>query len=216
MPTQRDLNWAMQTARKLMEYAKRDPRILGTLFDQAMYSEGFRREARKALGHAPIEDPQANWEKLMYTPTKFKQTKDKTTHEMRDLTPEEKKQKIWRSIRLKNILGDLLGAVGAVGGTVTGMQAGQMEAAARNSATRRQKDIYGATMADRAAAASVPMLQGLSALLPTLSGLAANRFYQEAGDQRSAYLTALSDATFNNVNPPATYMHERRLIGKEE
>ena len=215
-----DLQWAYSIGDRLAQYLKNNPdngrQVISMLLERAMNAEGFRSEVQRKMGVNPVADPQANWEKLMYTPTKFKQIRDKKTGQMRDLTPDEKKKKIWNSIRMKGILGDVATGAGAIGGAIPAMMAGQLESNARNSATRRQKELYGATAADRAAAAAVPMFQGLSTLLPMLSGLVANRFYQEAGDQRNAYLTALSDATFNNIKPPASYMHERRLIGQEE
>lgn len=208
-----ELQWAMKVGgmieQMLQNNPKGGPRIISMMLERAMNAEGFEPLLKKKFGHDPVADPQANWERLMYTPTKFKKKKDGT-----ELTSEEKKNKVWNNIRLNNLLGDTFSAVGAIGGTIPAIMADQMDNTARASATRRQKDLYGETATGRAAAAASPMFRGLSALMPTLSGIAAHRFYQEAGDKRNAFLQALSDATFNNVTPPASYMHERRLAAE--
>lgn len=210
-----DASEAVKVARIIKKWADNGNNdLLASLFSQILADKKISNVAAQNMKRMPmVDDPQANWEKLMYTPQSFKQVKDKKTNEMRDLSDEEKRKKVWNSISFKNILGDIVSGAGVSGALLSNIPAAQMKSNARNSATDAQRQLYGATLSDRAAASSIPMFQALGGLSSALSGILANRLYQSAAEKRAAYLQALMDSEYNNMGIPGQYADARRKIG---
>lgn len=170
--------------------------------------KGILNRLKSAVGKQPIENPQANWEKLLYTPSVFGKNSEK-------LTDAQKKKKMWNSIQLKGALGDLVSGFGATGGAAFGALAGMAKGAANTSATQAQKNLYGATPADRFAASAIPIYSGLAALLPAISGIIANRYYQSKDEQTADYLRALMGAQYNNMEVPGMYADSWRKLQED-
>ena len=196
-------------AKLIQKWAESNPENFRDLFSIIMSNKGVADKVKHQVGHVGVDNPQENWEKLLYTPTSFKPKKDKDGNEI-PLTDEDKRKAVWNGIQFRNIGGDVAMGTGALGTALTNMKAQQLKGIARNSATDRQRELYGATPSDRAAAAAVPMYQALSALSSTISGLIANRFYQGAAERRAAYLQSLMDSEYNNMGMPGQYADARR------
>lgn len=203
----------LTVAKLIQKWAEANPENFGDLISILMSNKGMADKIRHMIGHVGVENPQENWEKLLYTPTTFKskkvKDKDGNVTEV-PLSDEEKRKAVWNGIQFRNIGGDVAMGTGALGTTLANMNAQQLKGAARNSASDRQRELYGATPTDRAAAAAVPMYQALSALSSTISGLIANRFYQGAAERRAAYLQSLMDSEYNNMGMPGQYADARR------
>lgn len=194
---------------------QQNPEMVSTLINAALQNNGIANIIKSQAGHVPMDNPQANWEKLLYTPTKFK------THKVKDaqgnevevpLSDEEKRNEIWKTIRLRNLLGDAASGVGGALSLLSNAKAQQMKGNAHNSASQRQRDLYGATPSDRAAAASVPMLQAIGGIESLVSGIIANRLYQSAADRKAAYLRALMGAEHNNMGTSGMYSDSWRKV----
>lgn len=196
-------------AKLIQKWAEANPENFRDLFSIIMSNKGVADKVKHQVGHVGVDNPQENWEKLLYTPTSFKPKKDKDGNEI-PLTDEEKRKAVWNGIQFRNIGGDVAMGTGALGTALANMNAQQMKGAARNSASDRQRELYGATPTDRAAAAAIPMYQALGALSSTISGLIANRFYQGAAERRAAYLQSLMDSEYNNMGMPGQYADARR------
>lgn len=196
-------------AKLIQKWAEANPENFRDLFSIIMSNKGVADKVKDQVGHVGVENPQENWEKLLYTPTSFKSKKDKDGNEI-PLTDEEKRKAVWNGIQFRNIGGDVAMGTGALGTALTNMKAQQLKGIARNSATDRQRELYGPTPSDRAAAAAIPMYQALGALSSTISGLIANRFYQGAAERRAAYLQSLMDSEYNNMGMPGQYADARR------
>lgn len=196
-------------AKTIEKWAEANPKNFRDLFSIIMGNKGVADKVKNQVGHVGVENPQENWEKLLYTPTSFKPKKDKDGNEI-PLTDEEKRKAVWNGIQFRNIGGDVAMGTGALGTALANMNAQQLKSSARNSASDRQRELYGATPTDRAAAAAIPMYQALSALSSTISGLIANRFYQGAAERRAAYLQSLMDSEYNNMGMPGQYADARR------
>lgn len=196
-------------AKLVQKWAESNPENFRDLFSIIMSNKGVADKVKHQVGHVGVDNPQENWEKLLYTPTSFKSKKDKDGNEI-PLTDEDKRKAVWRGIQFRNIAGDVAAGTGALGTALTNMKAQQLKGIARNSATDRQRELYGATPSDRAAAASIPMYQALSALSSTIGGLLANRFYQGRAERQRAYLQSLMDAEYNNMGMPGQYADARR------
>lgn len=194
----------LTVAKLIQKWAEANPENFRDLFSIVMSNKGVADKVKHQVGHVGVDNPQENWEKLLYTPTAFKSKDGK------ELSDEEKRKTVWDGIRLRNIGGDVAMGLGALGTALANMNAQQMKGAARNSASDRQRELYGATPTDRAAAAAIPMYQALGALSSTLSGLVANRFYQGAAERRAAYLQSLMDSEYNNMGMPGQYADARR------
>lgn len=199
----------LTVAKLIQKWAEANPENFRDLFSIIMSNKGVADKVKHQVGHVGVDNPQENWEKLLYTPTTFKPKTDKDGNEI-PLTDEEKRKAVWNGIQFRNIGGDVAMGTGALGTALANMNAQQMKSSARNSASDRQRELYGATPSDRAAAAAVPMYQALSALSSTISGLIANRFYQGAAERRAAYLQSLMDSEYNNMGMPGQYADARR------
>lgn len=194
----------LTVAKLIQKWAEANPENFSDLMSILLSNKGMADKIRHKVGHVGVDNPQENWEKLLYTPTTFKSKDGK------ELSDEEKRKTVWNGIRLRNIGGDVAMGTGALGTALANMNAQQMKSSARNSASDRQRELYGATPTDRAAAAAVPMYQALGALSSTISGLIANRFYQGAAERRAAYLQSLMDSEYNNMGMPGQYADARR------
>lgn len=203
MPTPSDAIKVATLIKKWADAGNNDK--LDAVFTSILQNKGIANKLKSQLGKQPVANPQANWEKLLYTPSKFGKNSEK-------LSDAQKKKKIWNSIQLKGVLGDLVSGLGATGGTIFGSLAGMAKGAANTSTTQEQKNLYGATPADRFAASAIPIYSGLAALLPTLSGIAANRFYQAKNEQQADYLRALMGAQYNNMEVPGMYADSWRKL----
>lgn len=199
----------LTVAKLIQKWAEANPENFRDLFSIIMSNKGVADKVKHQVGHVGVDNPQENWEKLLYTPTTFKPKTDKDGNEI-PLTDEEKRKAVWNGIQFRNIGGDVAMGTGALGTALANMNAQQMKSSARTSASDRQRELYGATPSDRAAAAAVPMYQALSALSSTISGLIANRFYQGAAERRAAYLQSLMDSEYNNMGMPGQYADARR------
>lgn len=200
-----DLNTAYQ----------QNPEMVATFISAALQNNGIADIIKGQAGHIPMENPQANWEKLLYTPTKFK------THKIKDdqgnekevpLSDEEKRNEIWKTIRLRNLLGDAASGIGGTLSLLSNAQAKGVSGYAHNSASQRQKELWGPTMSDRAAAASIPLLQAIGGIESLVSGIIANRLYQSAADRKAAYLRALMGAEHNNMDTSGMYSDSWRKV----
>lgn len=196
-------------AKLVQKWAESNPENFRDLFSIIMSNKGVADKVKHQVGHVGVDNPQENWEKLLYTPTSFKPKKDKDGNEI-PLTDEDKRKAVWRGIQFRNIAGDVATGTGALGTVLANMNAQQMKSSARNSASDRQRELYGVTPSDRAAAAAVPMYQALGALSSTIGELLANRFYQGAAERRAAYLQSLMDSEYNNMGMPGQYADARR------
>lgn len=203
MPTPSDAIKVATLIKKWADAGNSDK--LDAVFTSILQNKGIVNKLKGMLGKQPIANPQANWEKLLYTPSKFGKNSE-------NLTDEQKKKKLWNSIQAKNVWGDVLSGAGATGGAAFGALASMAKGAANTSATQAQKNLYGATPEDRFAASAIPMYSGLAALLPVLSGIAANRLYQNANEQRADYLRALMGAQYNNMDVPGMYADSWRKL----
>lgn len=196
-------------AKLIQKWAESNSENFRDLFSIILSNKGVADKIKHQIGHVGVDNPQENWEKLLYTPTTFKSKKDKDGNEI-PLTDEDKRKAVWNGIQFRNIGGDVAMGTGALGTVLANMKAQQLKGIARNSATDRQRELYGPTPSDRAAAAAIPMYQALSALSSTISGLIANRFYQGAAERRAAYLQSLMDSEYNNMGMPGQYADARR------
>lgn len=178
--------------------------LIDILVTNLLRDKGFMGNIKNKLGHVPIDNPQANWEKLMYVPTSFKGKKDKDGNEI-PLSDEEKRKAVWNSINKRNITGDALTMLGTTGSILANINANVIRNNARNSASDRQRELYGATPEDRAAASITPVYQGVANIEQLLTGIVANRLYQKAAERRAAYLRSLMGSEYNNMGVPGMY-----------
>lgn len=202
-------------AKLIQKWAEANPENFNDLFSIIMSNKGVADKVKHKVGHVGVENPQENWEKLLYTPTNFKATKkvkNKETGEVEEipLTDEDKRKAVWKGIQFRNIGGDVATGLGTGAAGLFNSKAQQLKGIAKNSATDRQRELYGPTPSDRAAAAAIPMYQWLSSLSATIGGLLANRFYQGAAERRAAYLQSLMDSEYNNMGMPGQYADARR------
>ena len=177
--------------------------LLQTFVDAITRDKSIAGMISKNLG--PIKNPQANWDKLMYYPTSFKKSNGKGK-----LSDEQKKKKVWNNIRLQNFFGDAMTGVGGALNLKNQALSRSLQQKANQSASDRQRELYGATPEDRAAASASPMLSALGNIEQLIFSLIANRAYQGAAEKRSAYLQAIMDAYNNNVGMSGTYADARR------
>lgn len=204
-------------AKLIQKWADANPENFSDLMSILMSNKGMADKIKHKVGHTGVDNPQENWEKLLYTPTTFKSktVKDENGNITEvPLSDEEKRKAVWNGIQFRNIGGDVAMGTGALGTALANMNAQQLKGSARNSASDRQRELYGATPTDRAAAAAVPMYQALSALSSTIGGLIANRFYQGAAERRAAYLQSLMDSEYNNMGMPGQYADARYKVTK--
>ena len=204
----------LTVAKLIQKWAEANPENFSDLMSILMSNKGMADKIKHKVGHVGVENPQENWEKLLYTPTTFKpkkvKDKDGNVTEV-PLSDEEKRKAVWNGIQFRNIGGDVAMGTGALGTAIFNAQAQAAKNMARADApSERQRELYGASPSERAAAASVPMYQALSALSSTIGGLIANRFYQGAAERRAAYLQSLMDAEYNNMGMPGQYADARR------
>lgn len=194
----------------LQNMAENDPVALNSLWDAALQHNGIAATLKGKL--KPLsENPQSNWEKLMYTPTSF--SKDKDGNELPD---DAKRKKVWNGISLRNIGGDIATGLGGTVGTLANAASQAMQNSANMSASQKQVDLYGATPSMRAAAASAPFIRGIGHIGELLSGITANRLYQAAAERRASYLQALMDSEYNNLGKvPGMYADSRRKLGNK-
>ena len=199
----------LAVAKLITKWAEANPENFRDLFAIVMSNKGVADKVKNQVGHTSVENPQENWEKLLYTPTSFKPKKDKDGNEI-PLTDEDKRKAVWRGIQFRNIGGDIsagLGNAAAAFFNAQGQAAKNLADATAPSA--RQQELYGASPSQRAAAATVPFTRMLAGLSSTIGGLLANRFYQGAAERRAAYLQSLMDSEYNNMGMPGQYADAR-------
>jgi len=199
----------LSVAKLIQKWAEANPENFRDLFSIIMSNKGVADKVKHQVGHVGVENPQENWEKLLYTPTTFKPKTDKDGNEI-PLTDEDKRKAVWNGIKFRNIGGDISMGLGTGAAGLFNAKAQQLKGIARNSATDSQRELYGPTPSDRAAAAAIPMYQWLGSLASTIGGLLANRFYQGAAERRAAYLQSLMDSEYNNMGMPGQYADARR------
>lgn len=191
----------MATTKDVLETMEKlsvtNPQAFQYIVEKLAQNSEAKKALQKAVGPVPIKNPQEGWEKLMYVPTTFKAKQDKDGNVV-ELSDEEKRKKVWDRIQRRNFAGDTASILGLVSNAILSAMAGASKGAAQTSASARQKELWGPTLSDRAAAASVPYYQHLGNLGTSIFGVLANRAYQKAAEQRAAYLQSLMDSEYNN------------------
>ena len=201
----------LRQAADVLTTCKQNPEMAQALIAVILQDKGMADIIKGQAGPIAVENPQENWEKLLYVPTKFKTSTDENGNEI-PLSEEEKRKQVWKTISFRNMLGDVVAALGGTGALFANKNAQQLQNNAKGSASQAQRDLYGPTLSDRAAAASVPMFNALSGLSSLISGIVANRLYQSAGERKAAYLRALMAAEHNNMGTSGMYSDTWRKV----
>lgn len=201
----------LRQAADVLNTCKQNPEMAQALIAVILQDKGMADIIKGQAGPIAVENPQENWEKLLYVPTKFKTSTDENGNEI-PLSEEEKRKQVWKTISFRNMLGDTVAALGGTGALVANKNAQQLQNNAKGSASQAQRDLYGPTLSDRAAAASVPMFNALSGISSLISGIVANRLYQSAGERKAAYLRALMAAEHNNMGTSGMYSDTWRKV----
>ena len=201
----------LRQAADVLTTCKQNPEMAQALIAVILQDKGMADIIKEQAGPIAVENPQENWEKLLYVPTKFKTSTDENGKEI-PLSEEEKRKQVWKTISFRNMLGDVVAALGGTGALIANKNAQQLQNNAKGSASQAQRDLYGPTLSDRAAAASVPMFNALSGLSSLISGIVANRLYQSAGERKAAYLRALMAAEHNNMGTSGMYSDTWRKV----
>lgn len=201
----------LRQAADVLTTCKQNPEMAQALIAVILQDKGMADIIKGQAGPIAVENPQENWEKLLYVPTKFKTSTDANGNEI-PLSEEEKRKQVWKTISFRNMLGDAVAALGGTGALIANKNAQQLQNNAKGSASQAQRDLYGPTLSDRAAAASIPMFNALSGLSSLISGIVANRLYQSAGERKAAYLRALMAAEHNNMGTSGMYSDTWRKV----
>lgn len=201
----------LRQAADVLTTCKQNPEMAQALIAVILQDKGMADIIKGQAGPIAVENPQENWEKLLYVPTKFKTSTDENGNEI-PLSEEDKRKQVWKTISFRNMLGDAVAALGGTGALLANKNAQQLQNNAKGSASQAQRDLYGPTLSDRAAAASVPMFNALSGLSSLISGIVANRLYQSAGERKAAYLRALMAAEHNNMGTSGMYSDTWRKV----
>ena len=201
----------LRQAADVLNTCKQNPEMAQALIAVILQDKGMADIIKGQAGPIAVENPQENWEKLLYVPTKFKTSTDENGNEI-PLSEEEKRKQVWKTISFRNMLGDTVAALGGTGALIANKNAQQLQNNAKGSASQAQRDLYGPTLSDRAAAASVPMFNALSGISSLISGIVANRLYQSAGERKAAYLRALMAAEHNNMGTSGMYSDTWRKV----
>lgn len=201
----------LRQAADVLTTCKQNPEMAQTLIAIILQDKGMADIIKGQAGPIAVENPQENWEKLLYVPTKFKTSTDDNGNEI-PLSEEDKRKQVWKTISFRNMLGDVAAGLGGTGALIANKNAQQLQNNAKGSASQAQRDLYGPTLSDRAAAASVPMFNALSGLSSLISGIVANRLYQSAGERKAAYLRALMAAEHNNMGTSGMYSDTWRKV----
>lgn len=201
----------LRQAADVLTTCKQNPEMAQALIAVILQDKGMADIIKGQAGPIAVENPQENWEKLLYVPTKFKTSTDENGNEI-PLSEEEKRKQVWKTISFRNMLGDAVAALGGTGALLANKNAQQLQNNAKGSASQAQRDLYGPTLSDRAAAASMPMFNALSGLSSLISGIVANRLYQSAGERKAAYLRALMAAEHNNMGTSGMYSDTWRKV----
>lgn len=201
----------LRQAADVLTTCKQNPEMAQALIAVILQDKGMADIIKGQAGPIAVENPQENWEKLLYVPTKFKTSTDENGKEI-PLSKEDKRKQVWKTISFRNMLGDAVAALGGTGALLANKNAQQLQNNAKGSASQAQRDLYGPTLSDRAAAASVPMFNALSGLSSLISGIVANRLYQSAGERKAAYLRALMAAEHNNMGTSGMYSDTWRKV----
>ena len=201
----------LRQAADVLTTCKQNPEMAQALIAVILQDKGMADIIKGQAGPITVENPQENWEKLLYVPTKFKTSTDENGNEI-PLSEEDKRKQVWKTISFRNMLGDAVAALGGTGALLANKNAQQLQNNAKGSASQAQRDLYGHTLSDRAAAASVPMFNALSGLSSLISGIVANRLYQSAGERKAAYLRALMAAEHNNMGTSGMYSDTWRKV----
>ena len=201
----------LRQAADVLNTCKQNPEMAQALVAVILQDKGMADIIKGQTGPIAVENPQENWEKLLYVPTKFKTSTDENGNEI-PLSEEEKRRQVWKTISFRNMIGDVVAALGGTGALVANKNAQQLQNNAKGSASQAQRDLYGPTLSDRAAAASVPMFNALSGISSLISGIVANRLYQSAGERKAAYLRALMAAEHNNMGTSGMYSDTWRKV----
>ena len=201
----------LRQAADVLTTCKQNPEMAQALIAVILQDKGMADIIKGQAGPIAVENPQENWEKLLYVPTKFKTSTDEEGNEI-SLSEEDKRKQVWKTINFRNMLGDAVAALGGTGAILANKNAQQMQNNAKGSASQAQRDLYGTTLSDRAAAASVPMFNALGGLSSLISGIVANRLYQSAGERKAAYLRSLMAAEHNNMGTSGMYSDTWRKV----
>lgn len=201
----------LRQAADVLTTCKQNPEMAQALIAVILQDKGMADIIKGQAGPIAVENPQENWEKLLYVPTKFKTSTDEEGNEI-PLSEEDKRKQVWKTISFRNMLGDAVAALGGTGAILANKNAQQLQNNAKGSASQAQRDLYGPTLSDRAAAASMPMFNALSGLSSLISGIVANRLYQSAGERKAAYLRALMAAEHNNMGTSGMYSDTWRKV----
>lgn len=201
----------LRQAADVLTTCKQNPEMAQALIAIILQDKGMADIIKGQASPIAVENPQENWEKLLYVPTEFKTSTDANGNEI-PLSEEDKRKQVWKTISFRNMLGDVVAGLGGTGALIANRNAQQLQNNAKGSASQAQRDLYGPTLSDRAAAASVPMFNALSGLSSLISGIVANRLYQSAGERKAAYLRALMAAEHNNMGTSGMYSDTWRKV----
>lgn len=201
----------LRQAADVLTTCKQNPEMAQALIAAILQDKGMADIIKGQAGPIAVENPQENWEKLLYVPTKFKTSTDEEGNEI-PLSEEDKRRQVWKTINFRNMLGDAASSIGGTLSLLSNAQAKGVNGYAHNSASQRQRELWGPTMSDRAAAASVPMLQAISGIESLVSGIVANRLYQSAGERKASLLRALMAAEHNNMGTSGMYSDTWRKV----
>lgn len=193
-------------------WANQDPDKLAALISGILAEKGVLKQFQKGMGHIPIRKPQSGWDKLMYTPFKFTKIKDPQTGKYRQMTDQEKRDKVWHIITRDSWLGDLALGTGSALSNLANATSRAVDNSAKLSASDEQRARFGATPSDRAAAAMSPFAKARANTWNAISAIISNRLHQQAADMRASYLQAMQDSMYNNMGMSGQYADARRKL----
>ena len=201
----------LRQAADVLTTCKQNPEMAQALIAVILQDKEIASIIKGQAGPIAVENPQENWEKLLYVPIKFKTSTDENGKEI-PLSEEDKRKQVWKTISFRNMLGDAVAALGGTGALLANKNAQQLQNNAKSSASQAQRDLYGPTLSDRAAAASVPMFNALNGLSSLISGIVANILYKSAGERKATYLRSLMAAEHNNMGTSGMYSDTWRKV----
>lgn len=189
-----------------------NPAMIDAITTAILQDKGLLKQFQKGMGHIPIKKPQSGWDKLMYTPFKFTKIKDPQTGKYRQMTDQEKRDKVWHIITRDSWLGDLALGAGSALSNLANATSRAVDNSAKLSASDEQRARFGATPSDRAAAAMSPLAKARANTWNALGAIISNRLHQQAADMRASYLQAMQDSMYNNMGMSGQYADARRKL----
>ena len=204
---------AAQQMYKIMSgLSVQNPDMIQALTLAILQDKGLLKQFQKGLGHIPVSSPQKGWEKLMYTPFRFNKIKDPKTGKYRQMTDQEKREKIWHIINRDSWIGNAALGTGTALANIANAQSRALDNSAKISASDEQRARFGATPSDRAAAAASPLARARANIWQTLGAIINDALHKQTQDERASFLQALSDSMYNNMGMSGQYADARRKL----